>query len=329
MWQTKLTLPEFFLRQGSLIRSVSPICESCQFQEVAAPSTQILWTKSQSHRWLLSFPHALTAAQVSPSEASDKDIVEQSQAIPTLPCLNFSSTECPSMIRWSLFHDTELRSGRWPEHIPLIRPSSKHIHYFIRILLSIFQLISPLFIVCYIFLSLYSTFHSKFHSIHFYSITVLWSIAHWFHDTAYSVPFYDSFPFNFYFLLLSLIFYFTAHSIPFLCSYNVTHVCIPPAIRYLFALPFPSHFFHHIPFNFQTNQLSIPYLVQSAFYSLFHSSVHCRQSPFHCVLHSISNPFSTTYHWTLPIPLQATLHCVSLQMLIQSSKHPIAFGHNC
>ncbi|KAF6090889.1 hypothetical protein HJG60_012251 [Phyllostomus discolor] len=46
-----------------------------------------------------------------------EDIGEQTQAIPTLPCLNSSSTECLSMIKWSLFRDAMLPSGRWLEHI--------------------------------------------------------------------------------------------------------------------------------------------------------------------------------------------------------------------
>ena len=119
-----ILLRSFCFPPGSPIPSVSPMCKSCQFQQVALTSTQILWPKSKSRHWLPSFAHDLTS-QLRPQT---EDMGEQTQAIPTLPCLNSSSTECLSMVRWSSFCDAMLASGRWPErilsHSSILHPST-------------------------------------------------------------------------------------------------------------------------------------------------------------------------------------------------------------
>lgn len=172
----------------------------------------------------------------------------------------------------------------------------------------------------------YSGFQISFHSFLLNS-TFIWRVnfmVHWFHNIAYSVPFYDSWFFNFDFLLFSLIISFTAHSI----SHVISDIFLfhMPLDIYLHSLSIPFFITFHsisIPLNF-----SFHILFKSIFHSLFPSSVHSRQSPFHRFLHSISNPFSIPHYLTFPMPFQFIWRCVSLQFLIWSSKYPSAFSHN-
>lgn len=72
------------------------------------------------------------------------------------------------------------------------------------------------------------------------------------------MPSYASLLFNLHFLLFSLIFYFTAYSVPFLFPYITSHTSLShmPLDIYLQSP------FHSIRFNFHPTQFSIPYPVQ-------------------------------------------------------------------
>lgn len=136
MRQSKLALPEFLFvheHHRSALGPQSASLASSRKWHHGPPRCCGQSLLSVISDWLLSFLHDLTANQVLPSEASDKDTVEQTQAIYTLPCLNSSSTECLSMIQRSLYHDTKWQSGRRPEPIPIIHSSFQDTSYFISI----------------------------------------------------------------------------------------------------------------------------------------------------------------------------------------------------
>lgn len=118
------------------------------------------------------FPALMTSQPIKWSLLKPQTRTSWTQAICTLPCLHSSSPECLSMMQWSLYHDTKLQSGRWPEPIPFSHSSFRYTPYF----MSIFVFHDPvhfIFIHCH-FRPHHSVFYISF-QISFHSFLLLYS----------------------------------------------------------------------------------------------------------------------------------------------------------
>lgn len=203
--------------------------------------------------------------------------------------------------------------------------SFKHILYFLSISFSIFHSILFVFIVYSTLYNLYSIFHSQFHSICCYSILGLLNLWCKFHSPLIS------WPCIFYSIGFFPIFYFTVYSTPFFFSYNITYIfshstchqvfistSLSIPFSPLYSIQFPScSIFHSISC---LSHYSIPHFIPVSTAVSLHFILFC--IPFR-----IHFPFHTVL--TLQIPFLSTLRCVSFQLLLQSSKHPIPFGWSC
>lgn len=142
------------------------------------------------------------------------DIEEHRQSIPTMYCLNSSSTNSMEMLKWMLFHDTKLWNNDEQTHSVHFSSSFMSILYFINILFSTFH---SYWIPIPSFINHILYFILNFILFRYLKISAAYFIVHLFQAIAHFVPFYI--PSNFDFLLFSLIFYFILY-----CTHSFSHI---------------------------------------------------------------------------------------------------------